>query len=330
VFAEPGRSLDVAVQEVSKKKNREDKGIWTVLDPARFTSAGGATLRKLPDGSILAGGENPSPDTYTIAAQTDLSAITGFRLEAIPDPSLPGMGPGRASNGNFALNEFRVMASTRNGQSKAIPVKLRNPAADFSQETHGGWPVAAALDGNPKTGWSIDPLEGKPHAAVFETEKPLGFPGGTTLEFVLQQGSPAAHNLGRLRLSATTARPPLPSPKPSGPRSLVVKGQVPASASGGMLVISVQMTRGAQPMRVGGPGKYLTAQGTLAGQEIVCNPVLGTATYPSCWQAWRIAVEPSRQPQAFALVIAATFGPDVQLAWKGHFIPRLQRVKECR
>ena len=198
------------------------------------------------------------------------------------------MGPGRAPNGNFALNEFRVTASPRNGQGEAIAVKLRNPAADFSQDTHGGWPVAAALDGDPNTGWSIDPQEGKPHVAVFETEKLVGFPGGTTLQFVLQQGFPKDHNLGRLRLSATTAKPPFAIPiSKSASRSLLVKGQVPASPSDGMLVISVEMKRGSEPMRIGGPGKYLTAQGTLAGKTADCKPVLGTATYPSCWQAWR-------------------------------------------
>jgi len=200
-------------------------------------------------------------------------------------------------------------------------VKLRNPAASFSQETHGGWPVGAALDGDPKTGWSIDPLEGKAHVAAFESEKPVGFPGGTTLQFVLQQGSPAGHNLGRLRLSATTAKPPLPSPQPSGPRSLVVKGQVPASANGGLLAVTIEMTRGSQPMRVGGPGKHLTAQGTLAGQPAVCKPVLGTATYPSCWQAWRMAVAPSAQLQPFEFTITATFGPYVQLTSQVHFVP---------
>jgi hypothetical protein len=347
-FAEPSRSLDLAVEEVRKEENRDAEAIWTVLDPARFTSTGGATLRRLPDNSILAGGENPSPDTYTIVAQTDLSGITGFRLEVLPDPSLPGGGPGRAVNGNFALDELRVTASLQAGQatgeaaekgtvpicrngpegashkwglSPFPPVKLGNPVADFSQETYGGWPVAAALDGDAKTGWSIDPLEGKSHTAVFETEKPVGFRGGTTLQFVLQQGSPAGHSLGRLRLSATAAKPPLPSPKPSGPRSLVVKGQVPASTAGGTLVVAAEMKRGSQPMRLAGPGKFLTAQGTVAGQTASCKPVLGTATYPACWQAWRIAVGPSSRPQPFELTIAANLGPDVGLAVRSHFIP---------
>ena len=246
--------------------------------------------------------------------------MTGFRLELLPDPSLPGGGPGRAVNGNFALNEFCVTASSRDGQ--AVSVKLRNPAASFAQETHGGWPVAATLDGDPQTGWSIDPLEGKPHVAIWETVEPVGLPGGTTLQFVLQQGSPAGHNLGRLRLSATTAQPPLPSPRPSRPRTVVVKGQVPPCAGGGMLVVSAEMQRGSQPMRIGNPGKMLTACGTLAGQTLAWKPVLGTATYPSCWQAWRITVAPATQPRPFELTITANFGPDVQLSPKGHFVPR--------
>ncbi|MCY2986706.1 MAG: hypothetical protein NTY19_02445 [Planctomycetota bacterium] len=321
-FAEPSRSLNLAAAEVRQEAEREVEAIWTTIEPTRFASAGGATLRKLPDESILAGGENPSPDTYTITASIELSGITGFRLELLPDPSLPGGGPGRAINGSFALNEFCVTASPRSGLGEAVSVKLRNPAASFSQETHGGWPVAATLDGNPKTGWSIDPLEGKPHVAVLETAKPVGIPGGTTLQFVLQQGSPAGHNLGRLRLSATAAQPPLPSPTPSGPRTVVVKGQVPPCAGGSMLVISAEMKCGSQPIRVGGPGQYLTARGTLAGQMLAWKPVLGTATYPSCWQAWRITVAPSAQPQPFELAITANFGPHVQLSPRGHFVPR--------
>ena len=86
--------------------------------------------------------------------------------------------------------------------------------------------------------------------------------------------------------------------------------------------VAVEMSRGAQPMRLGGPGKFLSAQGTLAGQTTACQPALGTATYPSCWQAWRIAVTPSAQPQPFELTITATLGPDVQLASQAHFVPQ--------
>ena len=82
---------------------------WTVLQPDVMTSAAGATLTRLPDGSVLAGGPNPAVDTYTVEAMTGLSGITGLRLEAIPDPSLPRHGPGRDPvSGNFHLDAIRL------------------------------------------------------------------------------------------------------------------------------------------------------------------------------------------------------------------------------
>ena len=138
-----------------------------------------------------------------------------------------------------------------------------------------------------------------------------------SLEVAVQEVCPQGK-----RADETVFDPPWPVPKSSGQRSLVVQGQVPASSTGGMLVISVQMKRGTQPMRVDGPGKYLTAQATLAGETVVCQPVLGTATYPSCWQAWRIAVESSARARPFELMITAAFGPDVQFAAQGHFLPK--------
>ena len=80
---------------------------------AQRTSSGGATLTVQADGSVLAGGKNPSPDTYTIVAETDLERITGVRIEVLPDPSLPAGGPGRCFNGNLALAEVALDAAPR-------------------------------------------------------------------------------------------------------------------------------------------------------------------------------------------------------------------------
>ena len=61
-----------------------------------MTSAAGATLTRLPDGSVLAGGPNPAVDTYTIEADDRPGpGSPALRLEALTDPSLPGHGPGR-------------------------------------------------------------------------------------------------------------------------------------------------------------------------------------------------------------------------------------------
>src|SRR5208283_1973283 len=58
-------------------------GQWQVLEPAELKSAEGATLTRLPDGSILSEGHRPETDTYTIVAHTDLPEITGLRLEVL-------------------------------------------------------------------------------------------------------------------------------------------------------------------------------------------------------------------------------------------------------
>ena len=62
----------------------------------------------LNDGSILVGGILPGIDVYTFSVNSSATAITGFRLEVLTDPSLPANGPGRASNGNFVLTELQL------------------------------------------------------------------------------------------------------------------------------------------------------------------------------------------------------------------------------
>jgi hypothetical protein len=81
---------------------------WTVLTPLTYSSANGATMTLLGDNSILVSGLNPVTDIYTVTVNTAITGITGFRLEALTDPSLVNNGPGRANNGNFVLTEFQV------------------------------------------------------------------------------------------------------------------------------------------------------------------------------------------------------------------------------
>ena len=91
----------------------------------------------------------------------------------LPDPSLPAQGPGRAPNGNFVLNEFKVGAKAEGAAGDFKPVALHNAQADFSQDACA---VAGAIDGNPATGWAISPQFGKPHTAVFEIKDAARLP----------------------------------------------------------------------------------------------------------------------------------------------------------
>ena len=318
-FAEASRRLEVREGRLGGTPAEALASIWTLLEPTSFVSAGGATLTKQADGSILAGGKTPSPDTYTITPFTDLSGITAFRLEVLPDPGLPQKGPGRANSGNFMLNEFRVTAAPQGNPSAAAPVALKNPVADFSQVTHGDWPVVAAIDGDPRTGWSVYPQQGCPHVAVFEVQKPIGFAGGTTLAFTLEQGE-REHSIGRLRLAATTAEPPIALPPGYGPAPLVV--EAPASRSGGTLVVAAEISRGSAPMMLTNTGGYFSCRGREAGQSVTWQPVLAEKIYyPASWQAWRMPVEAATEPRTFELFITATLPAEAEVTYLAYFIP---------
>ena len=49
----------------------------------------------------------------TVVAETELTGITGLRLEVLTDPRLPSNGPGRAGDGNFVLNELELTAAPK-------------------------------------------------------------------------------------------------------------------------------------------------------------------------------------------------------------------------
>ena len=180
---------------------------WTVLEPGEMKSLGGATLTKQADNTILPTGPNNTPESYSITAHTNLTGITGIRLEVLADPKLPANGPGRAPNGNFVLNEFKVTALKKDSKDKAVAVQLTRPQATISQD---GFNIAQAIDNNPSTGWAVGNGLGKSHTAVFEVVNKLGFAEGTTLTFTLDQQFPGKqHNIGKFRLSVTTSRAPI-------------------------------------------------------------------------------------------------------------------------
>jgi hypothetical protein len=120
---------------------------WTPLEPASYASAGGASLVSTGDQSVYVGGNKPATDVYTVTSVTDLTRITGIRLELLPDKKFPESGPGRHENGNAVLSELRLTHAPKSDPASARPVELRNPRADLSQD---GWPVAAAVDDDAK------------------------------------------------------------------------------------------------------------------------------------------------------------------------------------
>ena len=70
----------------------------------------------LDQGSRMARSSSPGRNrngVVTISAETDLTGITGLRLEVLTDSRLPNNGPGRATDGNFVLNELELTAAPK-------------------------------------------------------------------------------------------------------------------------------------------------------------------------------------------------------------------------
>jgi hypothetical protein len=81
-----------------------------------------------------------------------LKSVTALRLEALPDPLLPGGGPGmtyyEGRKGDFFLANLEIKA---NGN----PVKIASADANYSKNAFGATPATAAMaiDENLQTGW---------------------------------------------------------------------------------------------------------------------------------------------------------------------------------
>ncbi|WP_435011625.1 DUF1549 domain-containing protein [Tundrisphaera lichenicola] len=211
--------LPAKIAEWEKAQSAANR--WIPLQPKDLKASGGATLTAAPDGSILVTGPNKN-GTYEFAAETDLTGITGIRLEALVDETLPNKGPGRATDGNFVLTELEIAASPKADPKQVKPVKLQKALASFSQS---GFPVDTAIDGertNQGKGWAVSPAPGVTQWATFETSEPLGSEGGSLLTFKLNHYyAGGIHTLGRFRISVTRVASPIGLGLAEGYRAIV-------------------------------------------------------------------------------------------------------------
>jgi hypothetical protein len=215
-IAELQTVLDTPTPELTTAQAQWEQDIktaeakWTVLQPDHYVSLGGATFKLLPDGSLLAGGKNPDADSYEISARTELTGITGVRLEVISDPSLPAGGPGRDPNGNFFLSDFEVQAAPAEKPGNPQKILFKEAAADESQSEYR---FDNLVNDKPRPkGWGIETFEDKStttRRGVLVPDKPFGFAGGTVLTIRMKHDMAFSKcGIGRFRISVTTMANP--------------------------------------------------------------------------------------------------------------------------
>jgi mono/diheme cytochrome c family protein len=231
----------------------KDQPAWVVVKPeVEDISTGGQKYLPMANHSFLAAGYAPTKHRVKMIWKTDLKNITAFRLELLNDPNLPLGGPGRSVKGTGALTEFEVTAAPaadaageKADAKKATNVKIVKATADYNQPEREleaifddkskrrrvTGPIDFAIDGKDETAWGIDAgpgLRNVPRKAVFVAEKPVGHEGGTVLTFYLKQNHGGwnsddnqSNNLGRVRLSVTTAPDAVADPLPAGVREIL-------------------------------------------------------------------------------------------------------------
>ncbi len=172
---------------------------WIVPKVHKATAAHGTKLQLRSGGIVVATGPRPKHEIYTVELEL-AGPVRAVRLEALSDKSLPRGGPGRASNGNFALSYLELQWQPAQQPNTWHAVPLARAKATFQQK---GLPVAGALDPNPRRAWAVDPKIGHDHTAVFVLQKPLQAQPGDRLRVVLHFAHNAQHSLGKFRLSYT-------------------------------------------------------------------------------------------------------------------------------
>jgi len=178
---------------------------WHTLAPRSAKSRQGAQVKTRPDHSLLVSGKMSATDDYEIRAVTGLKRITGFRLEALTDPSLGFQGPGRKAN--FVLTEFAV--NLERAAAKPRRLEFASVVADHSEDS---WKVGGAIDPSEKSGWGVwDGVHNtaQDRQAVFRLKQPVEIAEGSILVFTLRHQSRfKEHLLGRFRISATDIQQP--------------------------------------------------------------------------------------------------------------------------
>lgn len=180
---------------------------WSMLDIASAKSDQAATtLTEQEDGALLASGSAPAKEIYTIRGSSSLRQARFLRIEALTHASMKRNGPGRASNGNFALSNLEVLvnidASSAQANPSWKPVKLISARATHQQNTKH-LSVEAAIDqDNAGTGWAVDfGGIGKDQAAVFALDAPIEISNESELEVRMTFHNNSQHSLGRFRVS---------------------------------------------------------------------------------------------------------------------------------
>jgi hypothetical protein len=188
--------IKAIIEDLPNRFPPEGEYRWHAAQIESASSANGASVERMKDGSIRFSGRNPDKDTYTVVVDSSVPDVSAVRLEALADSSLPQSGPGRAANGNSLLSDVRVALAALAAPNELQHVKLVRTVADFSWD---GFPVLWAVSKQAK---AERPIQGTAaRTATLRLDKPLSHLSATRWIIRIEQNYGKQHTIGRLRVS---------------------------------------------------------------------------------------------------------------------------------
>ncbi len=194
---------------------------WHVIAPDRV-EADEATLTRRADDSVLASGAHPGRDRYVIEGGIAPGPLTGLRVEALPDASLPQGGPGRDHYGNFVLTGVTLDVLPATGAPVAVRFErataddfaggdpnalIAPPERQYARDVAAGWSINATRDATRVARQLVLDIEGA--SSDSPPQAPIDVPAGSRARVTLTfEGGNVGQALGRFRLSTTGADTP--------------------------------------------------------------------------------------------------------------------------
>jgi hypothetical protein len=194
---------------------------WVVPQAASFHATSNAQFQVLGDSSVLVNGPNPPSDVYQVVFKPGAGTVAAFRLEALPDESLPQKSSARSDDGKFRLSEFEadwVLPGAQGKDAEPRPIKFARAFADGAIKDRE---VEKAIDGKADTGWQpTDAPMVERHTALFLPSEPVVLPENAELRVRLKsEASVNRRAIGRFRVAlardpelARLLTPPKPEP----------------------------------------------------------------------------------------------------------------------
>ncbi len=212
-------------QQPSPEGSGSSDAQWRVVrwsEKSSYEIDGDASLKPLDDHSLLVTGSPDPNSSYRLRFTTDpiasaaiadqanspnikpLDKVVAMRLRLLTHPSLPKQGPGLASNGNFVLTELRV----------TIDGETYQPSLATADHEQPGYPITAAIDNDPTTGWAINIPPGSKavmnvnHEATLVFEPAIELRADSEVRIEMRHALNANYLIGRFAIDFASAVPP--------------------------------------------------------------------------------------------------------------------------